>query len=179
MLVLKHSYRRCVASLAAITCSLSAFPCVRNCRRWRRVRRCCSSCGLPTLCCPSEPVSLHPLLIPNWQPLEQPNEPDRYKLNRISLPEYSGVEAFKSGRSDFPADALEKVFAKGLTSYVSVRTEFAHDYSESYDVRTLAGLRRPSRRCTCASESTTLLNRKSWAPSRMVRTPPATGSDLT
>ena len=69
-------------------------------------------------------------LIPNWQPLEQLNEPDRYKLNRISLPEYSGVEAFQSGRSDFPADALEKVFATGLTSYVSVHTEFAHD-SES------------------------------------------------
>ena len=71
---------------------------------------------------------------------ERPNEPGRYKLNRISLPEYSG-EAFDSGNSDFPTDVLVKVFAKELSLYVRVH-RFALD--SATERRAIVGRLAPS-----------------------------------
>jgi hypothetical protein len=41
----------------------------------------------------------------------------RYELNRVSLPAFTSMDAYRLGLGDFPVDTVEKVFAKELSTY--------------------------------------------------------------
>jgi hypothetical protein len=42
---------------------------------------------------------------------------DQYKLSRIQLPRYEGLDPYLEGKTDFPIDVLEKVFSTKLASF--------------------------------------------------------------
>jgi hypothetical protein len=42
---------------------------------------------------------------------------DQYKLSRIQLPRYQGLDLYLEGKTDFPVDAPEKVYASKLASF--------------------------------------------------------------